>query len=388
MSSPLLLTVAVLVGLLVVLLAALPLLRRGGQRRRELGELYRKALEALVEGRVREAVGWLREIALRQTEDWNAQLLLGDLLRQLGETEKALRIHRVLESRFVKGTAARLRILESLARDWLALKRWDRALQAARDMEQMDRNEPAVWEIQWRALDALGRMDEAWEALKKLDRKALRRVPEVPPLAHYRAAMGRHALEQGDARTARSFLQEAWKSDPHLAPAGVWLGDALLALGKAEEAVATWRELAGRLPEEAELVFGRLENALFQLGRFDDLNAVYEEILRRDPDHPGATAALARMQMRRGAYDEAERWLRMLLDKHPGDRRGRRLLLGTLVAAGKSEEARRMMQDWLEEDAPAQVVCRACGRAHEDVYLQCESCGAWWRPASVGVATP
>jgi lipopolysaccharide biosynthesis regulator YciM len=83
------------------------------------------------------------------------------------------------------------------------------------------------------------------------------------------------------------------------------------------------------------------------------------------------------MYLRRGLHDEAESCLTILLEKEPGHSQGRRLLLGSLLSSGKVDEARSLMEGWLEKDEPRPSVCPACGHRDRDLSLRCVRCGAW-----------
>jgi lipopolysaccharide biosynthesis regulator YciM len=379
----------VAIALFMTFVIIVPVLRRRGRpQHRARSELYRQVVEALVQKQPGEAVQLLRRIALDRTDDWNAQLLLGDLLRDTGHGEKALRIHQMLATSSPEDPEVRGRILESVARDLLTMGRHEHALKAARESLEHNRQHAQVWEVIWRAQDALGDVDAAWEALRNLNKgkggKGLR-LEGVPSLAEYRAYLGSRAVGAGDRKAARQHFKDALHLDPEFHVAKVFLGDVLGADGKEKEAIELWKDFSRRCPNEAALVFRRLEKTLFQLGRFGDLNAIYEEILAEDETHPGALAGLARMYLRRGMHDEADRCLQLLLERHPGDRQGRRLLMGSMLSSGKIEDAQRIMEEWVERDEPAHAVCRSCGHEESDLFVRCPRCGSWRATSSLAL---
>ncbi|MBD3337070.1 MAG: hypothetical protein GF355_16265 [Candidatus Eisenbacteria bacterium] len=385
MDAGLTVLLAVALAVVAVLLFLIPALRgRGRSHRPERTELYRRAAEALVEKNIPRAVDVLRRIALDYSDDWNAQLLLGDLLRTTGRAERALHLHQMLATQAPPEAPLRVRILESVGRDWLQLGHPERALRIAEEMQDTDRRSSAAAELVWRAQDAMGNWDEAWSALKRLDRRRADRGDQIPSLAAYRAYLGQKALQEDDPKAARGHLQSALRRDGGLDEAKVFLGDVRRQEGQENAAIELWKDFARRRPDQADLVFERLERTLFQLGRFGELNEIYEDLLREDVDHPGALAGLARMHLRRGLNDEADRYLRLLLEKHPGDRRGRRLLLGSLLAAGHTDEALRLTQDWLEGPESVEMQCAACGHRDRDLLLRCPQCGAWQPAAARG----
>ncbi|MBU1700823.1 MAG: tetratricopeptide repeat protein [Candidatus Eisenbacteria bacterium] len=354
------------------------LFRKGGvSHKPDRSELYRNVSEALVEGDVTQALRLLRRIALEYSDDWNSQLLLGDLLRSSGRAQKALPLHQMLVTQVPGDRQSMVRIFESVARDNLALALPEKALDAAHEMLELDRQNTTAHEISWRAYDSQGEWEAAWDELQRFYKRAEVIPGGVPSPALYKVFMGHKSLESGDLKNAQQHLRLALRLDPELHLAKVFLGDTKSRGGHENEAIDLWKDFAKHRPDDAELVFGRLERTLFALGRFGELNAVYEDILGDDAEHPGALAALARMCIKRGMYEEADRYLQLLHEKFPEDRRGRRLLVESLLSAGKTAEALEYMETWMEENPTLQTQCTSCGYRGSDLLIRCPQCNAW-----------
>ncbi len=69
------------------------------RRKKDSHTLYTEALEALLQGDSDSAFEKLRELIREDTENVRAYLKLGDIFRQRGQAEQAIKIHRSLTFR-------------------------------------------------------------------------------------------------------------------------------------------------------------------------------------------------------------------------------------------------------------------------------------------------
>jgi len=97
----------------------------------------------------------------------------------------------------------------------------------------------------------------------------------------------------GDAAGAVEPLQKATKLSPTLGPASLFLGSALLDLGRVQDAVAPLRRAVKALPDnpDAREMLGR---AYLALSKPAEASAQYRALTRLRPDSPRAWYALAR----------------------------------------------------------------------------------------------
>jgi lipopolysaccharide biosynthesis regulator YciM len=180
---------------------------RSGPRRSAAAtvDTYALALSALINGNRREALRLFKETVQSDSTNVDAYIRLGDLLRESGETARALAIHRELMVRSALLPSDRARILESLTRDYLSAGRHEEAGETAEKLRSLDkRNRFAPAALQevaeelgdWnRALKVLeGRLREGGEMDKAL-------------LARYRGYVGSRELSAGHRKEARHYFQ-------------------------------------------------------------------------------------------------------------------------------------------------------------------------------------
>ena len=161
--------------------------------------------------------------------------------------------------------------------------------------------EPADWMV-WNnlgnALSALGRIDEAIEALNE----AVRAAPDAPPI---RVNLGETLFEAGRAEQAVAVLERAsaeFADDPH--PQLV-LFRRYGALGDPEAAYAALTEAARRAPDRADIQadFGHVSS---ERNAFDLAETAFERALAAQPDYTPAIVGPAAVLERVNREDELD----------------------------------------------------------------------------------
>lgn len=338
---------------------------------------YTLGLSALVGGERRNALRFLKEAVQADSENLDAYIRLGDLLRELGDPGKALAIHRDLTVRPHVEDETRMRILESMTRDYLGLGRYEEAGQSAERLRQVSRQNRF----------ALTALVEVAEALKDWPR-AVQFSDELAKLsgdkenrqrALYRGYVGGEELAAGKVAEAKRRFEEALKLDASCRPALLFLGDLAYREGNGEAAITRWREFADQAPEKASLVFDRLERATFELGQFGDMVRFYRELLHRMPREAAVPAllALAEIHRRKGETDEAETFVQEALEIAPEHPRAHRHMVKIALDRRDASAALSRLEKLLDslpvsEDAAG---CRGCGVAVGGPKWRCDSCG-------------
>jgi tetratricopeptide (TPR) repeat protein len=213
-----------------------------------------------------------------------------------------------------------------------------------------------------------------------LSESALRRALELRPTQPLATtglaalAVARHRFNDALVLARRAVGQNAEDASAHGA-----LGDALLALGRHEEAFAAYdrmallspsvasyarvahaRQLLGRPADAVEALEAADELALtvpehiawmrvqlgtiqFSMGRFDEAEAAFRSALSELPGYVHAEAGLAQVAAARGEYDAAVASLRRVVDRLPAP--GYAILLAdVLSAAGRTAEAEEAVE--------------------------------------------
>ncbi len=378
MSASESLTLIILVLGLIVLLWLLWAWIRVQRRRAAPPQApYTLALSALIGGDRREALRQLKEAVQLNSENLDAYVRLGDLLRESGEVQKALAVHRDLTVRPNVPEPERVRILESLTRDYLAAGRYEEAGQSAERLRHLDRPN----RFASRALQQVAEALKDWpRAIQVLEERAKQEGRDKSQLARYRGFVGSQELAAGRAKEARQQFEEALKLDPDCLLAYLYLGDMDQAAGDTEKAVESWRTLALKRPERAGLVFDRLERAFFELGHFGDVVSFYQELLHRAPREASVPPllALAEIQRRKGDLREAETMIQEALEVDPEHPRAHRHLVKLALDRNDPQTALTRVDRLLGviQDAEGPGSCRQCGRPLGKPLWRCPHCQA------------
>ncbi len=237
------------------------------------------------------------------TENVRAYLKLGDIFRERGQVEQAIKIHRSLTFRRKISTAIKMDIYISLALDYRELGRFDRAEESANRILKFDRKNR--WALDF--LIDISEQNQRWEAasknLRRLEKAS--RKTDQRRRAYYNLMQGRTRDEDGLQKEARGFYQKAISEDDSYADPHLYMGNLEEAKGNLDGAVTHWKAFAERSSGAGKQVYGRLEKALFTLGRFSEIEQFYRALRDKDSNNSDALAGLVNVLAAKGEYDNA-----------------------------------------------------------------------------------
>lgn len=156
-------------------------------------------------------------------------------------------------------------------------------------------------------------------------------------------ARGRLALMQSDWKAAERAARRARREDPDEHETYALLGEALVAQGRADEAIAEASKALGRKGPE---VWGRLALArvLLKAGRLNEAVVQYEKVLEFAPDSPNALSNLGVIYAKTGREIAAVPLFRRLMSLRADDTAASNLGYA-LFNLGRFEEAVEAIQE-------------------------------------------
>lgn len=131
---------------------------------------YARALNSLLEGDDEGAMRNLREAIREDTQNIEAYIRLGDLLRKRGEIDKALRIHRGLTVRSISDRTLLEALYRSLAEDNLACGKYQEAIACAQKIRAMNKQSTFPLKLMTRVYEIQREWDKAYEMQEELER--------------------------------------------------------------------------------------------------------------------------------------------------------------------------------------------------------------------------
>ncbi|MBV54720.1 MAG: hypothetical protein CMG27_02880 [Candidatus Marinimicrobia bacterium] len=309
-------------------------------KRKDSTTLYIEALEHLVDGKTDLAITKLREVIQLDSSNVNAYVLLADILRKRNIIDQAIKIHRSLTIRQRLTKEQKILIQTSLAKDYLVLGKTRLARESTKKILEYDRHN------NW-AADFLVRLAEEENDWKKADdllssiEKSSGNM-DARRHARYRMMIGRSKESEGDLEGAKEDYKQAITFDQTYADSYLYLGNLHEKSGDLEPALEHWRKFAELAPSAAKQVFERFERALFQLGRYGDVEEFYRHIMEKTPNDMDALIGLVDVLQAKG---EHERALGIVDDALARNRRSIRARLARLKIS-----LRRVHQDQLSAE--------------------------------------
>jgi lipopolysaccharide biosynthesis regulator YciM len=348
---------------------------------------FAQGLHYLSEGRFALAVSELVKVYERERDSVELALLVGNLLRETGQVERAIRTHRHLAERPDLTRAERAHALACVGMDYRAAGFLDRARRSFREVLDLDPNN-------LHSLLGMARLEEDerhWEEAYKIRRRLgrLRRDRNDPVLAHLQAELGREALRLGQTELAEQAFRRALRHDRSVVPARLGLA-AIIEARDARAAVADLEDFARSFPDKAHHVLPFLDRLYAARGTLDDYASLCEELIARDPRGWRVRVALAQHLSGAGRHEEALGLVQRALDLNPHAPLVHVTAWRCLRALGMPREQCQAYGDAIDDALVGSDphVCSVCGYRADEALWRCPHCHEWGTLVEPHMATP
>lgn len=187
------------------------------------------------------------------------------------------------------------------------------------------------------------------EAGAKARQSAEKAVEIEPSLAEAHASLALVLLifDWNFPEADREF-RRAIDLNPRYAYAHQWYAELLYATGRYEESVSEVRR-AVELEPFASILHANLALSLMLAGRYPEAEHEVSKALEMDPGHPIAHSAHARLLLQANKFDEAVTEMEYVVRAVPESSYFRAYLGFALAKAGRTEEARKLLGELIEE---------------------------------------
>lgn len=343
---------------------------------RSLPKGYFKGLNFLLNEQPDKAIDAFIEIVRLDPETADLHFALGNLFRRRGETERAIRMHQNLLLRPDLPQEQRMQASYELGQDFLKAGLLDRAEEVFQELTETPYSVQAR-----RALLEIFQREKEWkqaiDAARALQNSGTGNRNKQ--IAQFYCELAEDELVNTHPEKALPLLDTALSIDRMSVRATILTGDALMALGKPEEALSTWRRVekqsmphtvlvsqrlmegyqaAGRAPEGISL----LKSYLAETASIDLLEILFKAVLKQE----GTEAA------NRLVHDELRRTPTLLgLDKL--------LEAQLLVVPPEIREDLSFVRTLVQRYAfrLSRYQCNHCGFEARHYYWQCPGCHQW-----------
>lgn len=308
------------------------------RRSRDSQSLYTEGLDNLLRGNLQKSYQSFKKVIDADTDHIPTYLKMGQVLREGGAPKKALKLHDSLRVRPDLSNYDKTELYKNLALDYSALRQYDKAIEWAQAILKLDKRNP--WSLR-HLVKFYGRLGDwiaggkylaQWQKITGHEDKRLQ--------AFCRFRQGFARRREDSPETVRPLYQQALKIDSKFAPAHYYLAESyadeaaghpkstnttLVPVDKQlrkedsehqdsiekllTQAVSHWSAFVELSPQNAFMVLPRVEETLFHLQKFDDVEPFIRQILNKVPDNLDAITSLANFYVRRGELDKAEELL-------------------------------------------------------------------------------
>jgi lipopolysaccharide biosynthesis regulator YciM len=340
---------------------------------------YILGLDLLASRQIDRAVTELTKAARENTEATEIYLILGNLLREKGQLERAIQIHQSILHRPGLPRNERAHALLCLGMDFKKAGFRYRAMDKFHEVVSLEpRNAYALAN-----LVKIHEEEQDWEKALALQEELARvtGTPDSVLRAFLYDQIGQASWKAGEEPRAVRAFEESIRAEPGLPPAYLHFGDLLASQGRLEEAEAQWSRLARDNPRDAHFAFDRLEKIRTELGRSDRMEKLYQDVVREDDKDWRARVALARVRREQGRSEEAFELLLEAVRRNPHALAVHTEVwsfLGETVAAPAGERLER----YLDEVRKAvffldPYLCIKCNYRANGILWRCPHCQEW-----------
>jgi lipopolysaccharide assembly protein B len=338
---------------------------------------YTQGLNYLLAGEPDKAKEKLLEAVRRDSENLDAYLKLGALLRQKGQPASAAKIHQSLTVRSDLNHYDQIDVYKELALDYEAAGVLPRAAELTDKILSLSSNNGWALNFRIKLAHQLNDFTVAYEMTRRLQSVTGNKDESI--LALYRVEEGIALMEAGKDKDGRVKCREGIKLDKGCTSGYITLAKSYVRENREEDAVKELKYLLEARPEHGYLIYDMLENLYFTLGKFDDMERLYRDVLNKRPEDLKAAQALAKLLRKKGEINRALDVARDLLDRYPDNLWARRFMISTLMENGRNEEIGMLVVELLDQVlADAQIfVCNKCGYKSEEPLWHCPTCTAF-----------
>jgi len=264
--------------------------------------LYTEALNAMVRSDRNHALKLLRDVVKQDSDHVTAYLQMGNILRE-EHPEQAVKIHQSLTVRPHLDKPLRIEIHQALAMDYNELGLLSRAKKEGEQILQLDKKNN--WAVHF--LLEMAEKDRDWKTATQWTKVIQKQSKEKNPLqvAQYKVYEGLEKIESGDTKGAKSLFLKAIKDAPDFGLPHYYLGNIFSDTRDLVKAIESWEKFAHLNPDESVKVFSKIESALFDLGRYSEVENFYRRILDENSSNIEAVAKLANVLEEKGEHQSA-----------------------------------------------------------------------------------
>lgn len=288
--------------LIIITIGGLWFLYFKPSRKKDTDITYMDALNAMLLADKRKAIALLSNIVKKDSEHINAYLQLGNLLRE-DDPERAIKIHQMLTVRQNLPKETRIEILKSLSLDYDKTGEFFKAKVEAEKILKIEKSN--LWASSF--LLSIAEKTEDWDYAenKAKELQKIKGFNDKIDLSKYTLQKGIKHLKNNDIEEAEVLFKKAINDSPNYGLSYKYLGDINNINRDLVKAVENWEKYMELSPVESYKVFDSIETALFDSGRYSEVENFYRKVLNENPNDINAGLRLANVLNEKGENKSA-----------------------------------------------------------------------------------
>lgn len=304
-------------------------------------------------------------------------LAVGNLFRQRGEVDRAIRIHHNLISRTTLSKQQRAQALLELALDYMRAGLFDRAESLCQELIGMEARTGRALAL----LSDIYQQEKEWSQAIAVTRRLQDKTGQskAQAIAQFYCELAEEARAAGDTKAARERLAQALDTDPKCVRASMIRGEMAAAAGNCREAIRAYQQVEQQDPAYLPEVIPALVQSYLKC---DARQELMDYLTRVFKERGGISVLLALVDLieRGQGRAEALAFLRRHLHDYPSLRGAAQLMKMDLedTAAGERDTL-TLLNDTIVQALEEKPVyqCTQCGFAGKVLHWHCPGCKRW-----------
>ena len=264
--------------------------------------LFSDALNAIINGNTSKAVSLLQQVVKQDTNHIRAYLQLGNILRS-ENTEQSIKIHQSLTVRPHLTSEQKVDIHKALAKDYIEIGYTNNAKEEAKKILSIEKRN--LWSIKFLIQAAEEKQDWEEAAIWSKHLQKVTGKKELNDVARFDIYKGLDSMRNGDMNEAKKIFKKAIKKSPSNSLAYKYLGDLYEKNRDLVKALENWQLYAMKDLASGIDVYHKIESALFDLGRYSEVENFYRKIIDLDKSNLEAVIKLANVLDEKGETNGA-----------------------------------------------------------------------------------
>jgi lipopolysaccharide assembly protein B len=371
--------IAILVFLFGLFLGArLPFGRRRRDEKKDARQSpdYIRGMYAMLTGDVETAIERLSRVVELSTEPIEVYLALGNLFRQRGQIDRAIRVHQSLLTRHGLSEEERVLALNALGSDFRTGGFMDRSQRTFKDALALNPRDPDALGQLVKISEDLGEWGDAYDYALRLMK--VQRHRDSRHLSYLLAQKAQFMAEGGMHFRAAWALRRAIRLHPENMLAYLFLTQLYLKVGKPDKALRVIQRALGEMPHKSFMAMNLLKEIYLAK---QDTEGYLKTLRSLALDHHQKRALVQQLQefteLRRP--DQAGEAVRSLVKHFGRSRLVQRLIWDMKKKGALPEELERDIAATLSssEQMMDPFTCIYCGYKTLDVLHRCPNCKEW-----------